>query len=289
MNELTEKKLTVVIPAFNEEEVIGTVLDNLTKKCSDVVKEIIVIDDGSSDNTANIAKGMGVCVIQHKRNKGYGASLKTGILSAKTEFVVTMDADGQHSPEDIIELYKIAYEVDMVAGWRNNLIHSKLWRMPGKWLLGIMANYLSMQNIPDLNCGLRIIRRDTLLKYLHLCPQGFSFSTTILMAFINRGYNVAFTPIKISKRVGKSTVSIRTGLETIILILRLAALFNPLRIFLPASFIFGTLGILWGLPYIIAGHGVSVGAMLSIVTAIMLFTLGLTCDQISQLRLERYE
>jgi hypothetical protein len=161
--------------------------------------------------------------------------------------------------------------------------------MPGKWLLSVMANYLSRQHIPDLNSGFRLMRREVVLKYMHLCPPGFSFSTTITMAFFNRGYEVAYVPIEVTKRVGKSTVSVKTGLDTIILILRIATLFDPLRIFIPISVVTALVGVLWGIPYTLLGNGISIGSMLAIVTAMLMFSLGLICDQISQLRLERYE
>jgi glycosyltransferase involved in cell wall biosynthesis len=285
------KKVTILIPAFNEAQTIGVIIERLEANCSDFVQEIIVIDDGSSDETAWLAEKAGACVIRHKHNRGYGASLKTGIRSAKTEFVLMMDADGQHRVEDVFHLWELAnaYDCDMIVGQRTGLIHSPFWRMPGKWLLGVMANYLTQRTIPDLNSGLRLIRREVVSRYLHLCPSGFSFSTTITMALLSRGYSVDYVPIKVEKRAGKSTVSIKTGLDTIILILRIAALFNPLRIFIPASVLIGGVGIVWGIPFALAGRGVSVGSMLAIVTAILVFGLGLLCDQISQLRLERFE
>jgi glycosyltransferase involved in cell wall biosynthesis len=284
-----QKQLTIVIPAFNEAQAIGSVIDRLQTSCADFVQEIIVVDDGSRDRTAHVAEKAGAYVIRHKQNKGYGASLKTGIRHAQTEFILTMDADGQHRVEDVSGLWELAETSDMVVGQRTSLIHSPLWRMPGKWLLWSMANYLTGRRIPDLNSGLRLIRRDVALRYLHLCPSGFSFSTTITMALLSRSYSVTYVPIQVEKRVGKSTVSITTGLDTIILILRVASLFNPLRIFVPSSLLIGLTGLVWGIPFALAGRGVSVGAMLAIVTAILLFGLGLLCDQISQLRLERFE
>lgn len=283
------KKVTILIPAFNESQGIGFVIEHIQAICSEVVQEIIVIDDGSSDDTAYIAKNAGATVIRHKQNLGYGAALKTGIRHTKTEFVLTMDADGQHQAEDVLQLRELAEDCDMVVGQRISLLHSPLWRMPGKWLLWSMANYLTRRKIPDLNSGLRLIRREVALRYLHLCPSGFSFSTTITMALLSRGYSVAYVPIQVKKRVGKSTVSVATGLDTIILILRIAALFNPLRVFIPTSLLIGGIGLVWGIPYALAGRGISVGSMLAIVTAILVFGLGMLCDQISQLRLERFE
>ena len=127
----------------------------------------------------------------------------------------------------------------MVIGNRTSLLHSPLWRMPGKWMLNIMANYLVKERIPDLNSGLRVIRREDALRYLHLCPSGFSFSTTITMVMLSRGYDVKYIPIKVEKRVGKSSISLKTGFETLLLILRLATLIDPLRIFVPMSLIIG--------------------------------------------------
>lgn len=283
------KPLTIIIPAYNEERAIKPVLERLKTTCPELIEEIIVVDDGSTDNTAQIAEEVGVRVIRHSRNKGYGASLKTGIRAVHTDFVLTMDSDGQHKAEDIARLWAATDHNDMIVGQRTALLHSQLWRMPGKWLLSIMANYLSRQRIPDLNSGFRLMRRDVVMKYMHLCPSGFSFSTTITMAFFNRGFNVAYVPIEVEKRIGKSTVSLSTGLETIILILRIAALFDPLRVFIPISIFVGSVGVLWGIPYALLGNGISIGSMLAIVTATLLFSLGLICDQISQLRLERYE
>lgn len=284
-----ESKLTVIVPALNEERTISEVLRDVRDKCADFLHEIIVVDDGSTDRTARIAGEAGARVISHKRNMGYGAALKTAIRHAKTAFVLTMDSDGQHRAEDIVRLWNAAHAADMIVGERMNLMHSPLWRMPGKWVIGLMANYLTGCRIPDLNSGLRLMRRDIVLRYLHLCPSGFSFSTTMTMALLSRGHDVVFVPIEVRKRVGRSTVSLSTGLETTILILRIAALFGPLRIFVPASVLIGVAGMAWGLPIVLAGKGVSVGSLLAIVTSILLFGLGLLCDQISQLRLERYE
>ncbi|MBI5713706.1 MAG: glycosyltransferase family 2 protein [Chloroflexi bacterium] len=283
------KPLTIIIPAFNEAATIGNVIEQTRQKCGDFVHEIIVIDDGSTDQTGALAHSKGARVIQHPCNMGYGAALKHGIRQATTQYIITMDADGQHRIEDVIKLWGSIGKYEMVVGQRTHLLHSPLWRMPGKWLLWALANYLSRQPIPDLNSGLRIIRRDVALKYLHLCPAGFSFSTTITMALLNRGYSVTYIPIEIAKRVGQSTVTLSTGLDTIILILRIATLFDPLRVFIPLSLIIVILGVVWGIPYAIAGRGVSVASMLAIVTAILLFGLGLLCDQISQMRLERFE
>jgi glycosyltransferase involved in cell wall biosynthesis len=284
-----DPRLTIVIPAFNEARTVGGVVERLTAECAVLINEIIVVDDGSSDETGQIAAGAGARVIRHRRNLGYGAALKTGIASAGTEYVLLMDGDGQHRAADVARLWNAADGADMVVGQRARAIHSPLWRMPGKWLLTILTNHLIGRRIPDLNSGFRILRRDVALKYLHLCPSGFSFSTTITMTLLCRGYDVTFVPIDVQPRLGHSTVSWTTGFETLVLVLRVAVLFNPMRMFIPASLSIGAIGIAWGVPYMLLGRGVSVGSMLAIVTAVLLFGLGLLCDQVSQMRLERFE
>jgi glycosyltransferase involved in cell wall biosynthesis len=291
MSQLQEKpKITVVIPAYNEADSITEVITDIKDNAAEYVEHILVIDDASQDDTAELAEKAGAEVIRHKQNRGYGAALKTGIKAAPTKLILTFDADGQHDAKYIAKFWELIDDNDMVVGQRTQLIHSPLWRMPGKWLLTRMAKFLTQTHIPDLNSGLRLVDKEVVKKYIHLCPSGFSFSTTITVALISRGYQVAYTPIEVQKRAsGKGTVSLSTGLNTIILILRLATLFNPLRIFLPVSFIIGGIGVLWGGPYAILGRGISIGAMLAIVVAILLFALGLISDQISALRLERFE
>jgi glycosyltransferase involved in cell wall biosynthesis len=286
------RRVTIVIPAYNEEAGIGDVLRGLRAGMPPGVVEIVVVDDGSADQTAEIAEACGARVLRHSSNRGYGASLKTAIRAVDTEYVLTMDADGQHRLEDVARLCEAIagdHPPDCVIGHRTQLLHSRLWRMPGKWFLTKLARILTQKEIRDLNSGLRIVRRDVLMKYMHLCPSGFSFSTTITVALASRGYNVQFVPIRIEPRVGKSMVSVGTGFQTILLVLRLASLFNPLRVFLPLAMLFVLFGIGWTIPYLIDGQGLTVAAMLSILTGVLLFGLGLICDQVAQLRLERYE
>ncbi|MBC7879024.1 MAG: glycosyltransferase family 2 protein [Anaerolineales bacterium] len=284
-----KEQTTIIIPAHNEAESIASVLQDIHKVFADIPYQVIVIDDGSNDDTGTVAAENGAVVIRNSVNKGYGASLKMGIRNATTELVLIMDADGQHQADDAKRILEKSQGRDMVVGQRTGLVHSPLWRMPGKWALGWLANYLSRRRIPDLNSGLRVFRRDVVLKYLHICPSGFSLSTTITMVLFSRGYDIAYEPINVKKRVGKSTVTISTGLDTLILMLRIASLIDPLRVFLPASLVIGLIGLGWGIRYALIGNGVSGGSLLAIVTALLLFSIGLVCDQISQLRLERYE
>jgi glycosyltransferase involved in cell wall biosynthesis len=286
------RRITIVIPAHNEEKAIGEVLARFREHRHPAIAEVIVVDDGSTDRTAEIAEQNGARVVRHPRNRGYGAALKTGIRQVQSEYILTMDADGQHRAEDVQTLCEAVsgeHPPDAVIGNRTRLIHSPLWRMPGKWMLKLLARVLTQRKIPDLNCGLRVVRREVLSRYLHLCPSGFSFSTTITVALLARGYSVDFVPIEVERRVGKSMVSIGTGFQTIMLVLRLASLFNPLRVFLPLALGLITFGTVWTIPYLVHGQGVTVMSMLSIVTGVILFGMGLICDQVAQLRLERYE
>lgn len=288
----SDRRVTIVIPAHNEEGAIGGVLAQLLAQRTPAIADIIVVDDGSSDRTAEIVEAAGVTLIRQPSNRGYGAALKAGIRAATTEYVLTMDADGQHRLEDVLRLVDaVAGErpADCVIGHRTKLVHSPLWRMPGKWFLTRLARVLTQKEIRDLNSGLRVMRRDVILRYMHLCPSGFSFSTTSTVALASRGYRIDFVPIRVERRVGKSTVSVKTGFQTILLVLRLASLFNPLRVFLPLSLLFIIGGTIWTIPYLIDGRGITVAAMLSVLTGVTLFGMGLICDQVAQLRLERFE
>ena len=282
-----DKQISVVMAAYNEEAAIGDVLHTLRMHFNE--HEIIVVDDGSTDRTAEIASSAGVKVICHPYSKGYGAALKTGIRSARGDVILTIDADGQHNANDLLELLPYIERFDMVVGQRVQRFHSQLWRMPGKWLLTRLAEYLVERKIPDLNSGMRAFRREVILKYLHLCPDGFSFSTTSTLIFFNRWYNVKYVPIHVNIREGKSTVSVATGFDTILLILRIMTLFEPLRLFIPVSLVLSTFGIVWGLPYLWQSRGVSVGALLFVLIGVQIFFFGLLTDQISQLRKERFE
>jgi hypothetical protein len=161
--------------------------------------------------------------------------------------------------------------------------------MPGKWVLGKLAIFIANRPIPDLNSGLRTCRTDLVRRYLHLCPDGFSFSTTVSLAFLHQGLRVTYVPISVNPSTSRSTVTPSSGLETLLLILRLATLFEPLRLFVSASLLFIAAGLLYAIPYALLGRGVSVGAALVMLTGVQLLFVGLIADQISSLRRERFE
>jgi glycosyltransferase involved in cell wall biosynthesis len=287
-SEVSPQRVSAVIPAQNEAATIGQVVSGLLRDQPDLA-EIVVVDDGSSDGTAGVAAEAGAKVVRHPVARGYGAAVKSGILSSKGDFILTLDGDGQHRTTEVAKLLALAEECDLVAGNRVRLFHSSAWRLPGKWLLRQLSSYLVRQRIPDLNCGFRLFRRDVILPYLRLCSDAYSFSATSTVLLIYSGHRVAFVPVDVLPTRGRGRVTVRTGLDTLMLLLRIATLLDPLRIFLPISAGVFLAGIAWGTPYALAGRGVSLGALLLILTALLLFAVGLLSDQIAQLRKERLE
>jgi len=273
---------TIIIPAYNEEKGISAVIRGLYRmagKC-----EIIVVDDGSSDNTRKLASEAGAIVIHHPYNKGYGASLKTGIRNAKTDVVLLMDADGQHKPDDALKLLEYMDEYDMVVGSRTSNSHVSALRKPGKMVLSIVANYLAGTKIPDLNSGFRAIKRDMILDFMHILPNGFSFTTTITLAALTSGYSVKYVPIEAPKRVGNSKIKpFRDGFRFIMLIIRTISLFNPMRVVLPVSAFLFIIGFLYAIGSVIQINHISSGALLSILSGLIIFFFGIISDQISVL------
>lgn len=288
-------EITVVLPVYNEAGSVAGVLEPLLRRARREGWAVLVVDDGSRDGSAEVLEelerthGPVLRVLTHLRNRGYGAALKTGIRAVEGPFVATMDSDGQHSVGELGKLLDARHGHSLVIGQRTRALHSPLWRMPGKWVLGWMANLFTRTRIPDLNSGLRLFRTADVRRYLHLCPDGFSFSTTSTMVMLSRGYAVTHVPIEVAPRAGRSTVSLRTGFETVLLILRLVMLLTPLRLFLPlgaASFLFG---VAWSIPYLVARQGLTVTALLFILNGVLIVLFGLLADQIAELRKERFE
>ncbi len=281
--------LTIIIPAFNEAEGIGAVLTTLRSFLDqqNVQAEIIVIDDGSTDGTGDKASLIqGVRVITHIRNKGYGAALKTGIGAATTEWVITYDSDNQHTPENLAAvLPALKDNVDLVIGKREGY-SGPLVRQPGKRIIGVVANYLTETKIPDFNSGFRAFRREKVLPYLHLFPNGFSFSTTSTVCFLKEGLNVLFVPIHIKERTGKSTVRPRDAVKTFMLILRLIMLFSPLRIFMPATVVLAVTAIVEVSYELIVHRNFSDAGVALLSLTCMIFFFGLLADQVATLRRE---
>jgi len=281
--------VSIVIPAYNEEESIRDVIIKIHEALKNARSnyEIVVVNDGSADNTSKVAKELGVKVIDHPYNKGYGASIKSGTRKALYDVIFLIDADGQHNANDILELLKYVNEYEMVVGIRKRSSYTPVLRRPGKWLLNLVANYLSDSKIPDLNSGFRAIKKNRLLEFMNILPNGFSFSTTITLAMLKSAYNVKYVPIGVSRRVGrKSSVNVfKDGLQTLLLIMRVIVLFNPLKVFVPASMILFGLGFFYALFVVIfVQFHIPSGAILLVISSFILFFFGILADQIAALR-----
>ena len=284
-------KFSIVIPAYNEEKAIEDTLKELKDYLSNkkYQTEIIVVNDGSKDQTKKILEKIeGIKLINHPYNKGYGASIKSGVKNAQYDWILLYDGDGQHQPQYIEKLIKHNKNYDMVIGARVGY-QGPLSRQPGKKLLTLVANYLVQQKIPDLNSGFRLIKKDSFLKFLHILPNGFSISTTITLAFFKEGLNIKYIPIRINKRKGQSTVGLKDGFEALMTVLRTITLFSPLRIFLPISFFLFCLSLLVSIvqSVYLKEFNISDTTILFFVSSLFLFFFGLLADQISAVRRER--
>jgi glycosyltransferase involved in cell wall biosynthesis len=286
-------ELTIVIPVYNEADSLPHFMPDLIQTCREKGWLLILVNDGSKDGSAGVLSQFDVepfvTVFHHKVNRGYGGALKTGLSQVKTDYVVTMDADGQHQIADIEAIHQFALKCnsDMVIGSRADAEHVNLYREFGKWLIRRFTRLLVPLPIHDLNSGFKLYRSELVNLYLHLCPNSMAFSDVITLLFLDQGHLVLEMPISVKKRIaGESSIGTHTAFQTIIEILNLAMLVNPLRIFLPLSFICILIGLLWGLPIMIAGRGVSVGSMLAIVLGSLFFFLGLIASQLAAIRFQ---
>jgi len=282
---LSAIELSILIPAYNEEESIkNTVLVLSALESQLKALELIVINDGSSDKTGEVARSLPVKLIEHESNRGYGASLKNGLRVAKYEYVLIADADGTYPLEDVSRLAEHIHNFDMVVGARTGtIVHVPPLRKPGKWIITKLAEYLSNQKIPDLNSGFRIFRRDVAMRFISLYPDGFSFTTTITLAMLTNDHRVKFIPINYHKRVGKSSIRpLHDFTNFVILIIRICAYFKPLNVFVPPALTLCFLGIVKAsIDYFGQGHLGLFGTAL-VLTGIQLLFIGLLADLIDQ-------
>ena len=239
--------ISVIIPAYNEEAAVGAQILSIREalRSQEIEHEIIVVDDGSVDATAEKALEAGARVLQKPHNQGYGAAIKTGIVAAAYDTIVIIDADGTYPPDQIPHLVSQLETADMVVGARTGTdVHIPWVRRPAKWLLGLLANRVAGQSIPDLNSGLRTFRRDCVRQYFAILSNKFSFTTTVTLALLADDYRVVYHPINYYQRVGKSKITPRNFVDFVILVLRMAMLFQPLKIFVPLAFLCSSLGVL---------------------------------------------
>jgi glycosyltransferase involved in cell wall biosynthesis len=277
--------VSIVIPAYHEASAIGAVVRAL---CSAAAwHEILVIDDGSNDGTGEAATAAGARVIRHPYNKGNGAAVKTGIRAATGEYVLIIDADGQHPPSDALRLTSRLGEFDLVIGARSSATQAGMVRRLGNAALNGLAAYLTGREIPDLTSGFRGARRECLREFLHLLPNGFSTPTTTTLAFIKAGYNVTFEPIEARARVGQSKIRLsRDGVKFLLIMFRVITIFSPMRVFLPiaaTSFLLGAGYAAWT---VITQQHVTNSSVLLINLAVVVFLIGLVSEQISAMRFD---
>jgi len=277
--------VSIVIPAFNEGDAIAGVVASLAAACP--WREVIVVDDGSQDDTSARACAAGATVVRHPYNKGNGAAVKSGIRRAAGEYVLIVDGDGQHRPEDAMRIVSRLGEYDLVVGARSRATQATHTRRFGNGALNSLASYLTGREIPDLTSGFRGARTAHLREFIHLLPNGFSTPTTTTLAFIKAGYNVAFEPIEARQRVGTSKIRLaRDGAKFLMIILKIVTIFSPMRVFVPLSAATFLLGVGYGVWNVIVHARIPNGAVLLILFAVVVFLVGLVSEQISALRFE---
>jgi glycosyltransferase involved in cell wall biosynthesis len=279
----TNPEVTVVIPVYNEEVGIQKLLNKIIELKLNETYEILVINDGSSDQSLEVIKKYPVKVYSHNANKGYGAALKTGIRKAHGDKVIMLDSDGQHDPDQIRVLAGLLDEYEMVIGTRDKESFQVTTRQLGKRVIRWVGEFLVEQKLPDYNSGYRGFNRELIKGMLHIMPNGFSFSTTSTLAFLKEGYSIGTIPIRVEERVGRSSnvKFFKDGAKTLMLIMRIIMLFNPLKIFLPASVFITLVGIAYGIYGFMIAHRFSNGAIVITILGMFVFFIGLIADQIS--------
>lgn len=279
--------LSIVIPAYNEEGAVRQIIEDVRREMdpTGVPYEVIVVDDGSSDRTLEIARETGAIVDNNQVNTGYGASLKRGIRHAQYEYVAIIDADGTYPARYLPDMLLMCRHQDMVVGDRGAAMKNVPWiRKPAKWVLNTFASFLAERRLNDLNSGLRVFRKSELVPFIPLLPQKFSFTTTITLCMSCNGKRMIYTPIEYGKRVGKSKIRPVDFLNFIILVLRMTVLFNPLRVFIPLGLALMAVGVI-KFVYDIYMDNLSETTIFAFLSALIIWSLGLIADMISRLHL----
>jgi glycosyltransferase involved in cell wall biosynthesis len=276
---------SIIIPTCNEVATIGGVVSELRRIAA--WREILVIDDASSDESGRIAAAAGARVLRHPYNKGNGAAVKTGIRAASGEWVLILDADGQHAPADAARLVQHLGDYDLVIGARSASTQATSTRRIGNHVLNLLASYVTRRRILDLTSGFRAARRGYMVEFLHLLPNGFSTPTTTTLAFLHAGYNVRFEPVDARMRQGKSKIRLaRDGTKFFLILLKVVTVFSPLRIFVPLSAFAFSVGAVYGIGNYLLRDRLPNGAVILILFAIVVFLVGLVSEQIAALRFQ---
>lgn len=282
-----EARLSIIIPAKNEAEIIGDVVASVRELYPQA--EILVVNDGSEDDTAAQAEKSGATVVSHPVSLGNGAAVKSGARVATGEVLVMMDGDGQHKAADIQSLIEeLDSGYDMAIGARNSGSHAGIGRLAANGLYNVFASLISGHRILDLTSGFRAVRADLFRQFLYLLPNGFSYPTTITMAFLRSGFPVTFVPIKADERTGTSHIRpVRDGLRFLAIIFKVATLYAPLKVFLPISGVFFVSGLgYYGYTYFTMGRFTNM-SMLIFSASVIIFLIGLISEQITALTFTR--
>lgn len=288
-------QISIIIPAFNEAETIGDLLGRVQAVMKKERRsfEILVISDGSTDRTAEVARAGGARVLEHPYNIGNGAALKTGIRHARGGLLLTMDGDGQHDPVDIPKLLEPIGTYDMVVGSRNRQSETVLHRDLANGLYNALAGYISGRKIEDLTSGFRAVKAHIARQFVYLLPNTFSYPTTLTLSIVRAGYSLGYIPIRFARRGGTSKSKIRPlrdGLRFLMIILKISVFYAPLKIFVPLSLFVFFLGVLYGAVRVLVWHiGYGQTSALLMSTAALIFMVGLVSEQIAQLRFDRSE
>ncbi len=275
--------LSIVMPAKNEAVNLQKLLPLLQATLPGA--ELIVVNDGSTDNTVALCEALGVRVVSHQYSKGNGASIKSGARHASRDTVVFMDGDGQHKPADILRLYAVFCQGhDMVIGARSAATQASVGRLVANTLYNRLSSWMANQTIRDLTSGFRIVNRRKFLKFLYLLPNGFSYPTTITMSFFRAGYSVAYVDIEAGKREGKSHINLlKDGMRFFLIIFKIGTLYSPLKIFVPIAAGFFGLGVAYYLYTFFNFHTFTNMSAVLFITAVIVFLIGLVSEQVTTL------
>jgi glycosyltransferase involved in cell wall biosynthesis len=281
--------VAVIIPAYNEQDAVRATVEQVRRALegASVAHEIVVVNDGSSDNTMAEARAGGARVIDFADNNGYGHALKAGIAASDSELIAILDADGTYPPDALPAMVRMAASSDMVVGDRGRSMNNvPLIRRPAKWLLGTLASFLARRRINDVNSGLRVFRRRSLARFVPLLPDGYSFTTTTTLCMLASGLSVVYHPIAYGRRIGHSKIKARHFFKFVFLVFRLTILFRPLRVFGPLGALLLAIGILE------AAHAPSLAnpssrAVFEVVGALVVWSLGFWAEAAARARLRR--
>jgi glycosyltransferase involved in cell wall biosynthesis len=284
---MDELNVSIILPAYNEAETIGTIVAKIKSLYPRF--EVIVVDDGSKDDTAQVASNAGAAVYSHPYNIGNGAAVKSGIREASGEILVFMDGDGQHDPADIAEMLSHFPTYDMVVGARTDGGQASLGRALGNTLYNWFASYVAKFNVKDLTSGFRAVKADIARNFIYLLPNTYSYPTTITLGVLRSGQSVKYIPIRTRKRkAGASNIKlVQDGVRFFMIITRIATLYSPMRVFLPVAVAMFTLGLIrYAYTYLTEGRFTNMSALL-FVSSVIIFMMSLVSEQICQMRFER--